>query len=557
MSRVFNEIHFSNLRGDLFGGVTAAVIALPMALAFGVASGAGAEAGLYGAILVGLFAALFGGSPTLISEPTGPMTVVFTAVIAELIASNPENGMAMAFTVVVMAGLFQIMFGALRLGKYVTLMPYTVVSGFMSGIGVILMILQFAPLIGHATPAGGVQGTLESLPSLVTDIKLPELALALLTLAILFLMPTRFRRVVPPQLVALVGGTLVSLTLLGGDIRRIGEIPTGLPSFQMPVFSADQWRTMLIDAAVLGMLGCIDALLTSVIADSLTKQQHNSDKELFGQGIGNVMSGLFGGLPGAGATMGTVVNIQAGGRTALSGLVRAAILLVVVLGAARLTATIPLAVLAGIAVHVGFNIVDWGFLKRAHRLSGKGSIIMYGVLLLTVFQDLIVAVGVGLFVANVITIRRLSELFAADVKIIEDPEDPTQEISDQERAQLRDAAGRVTVLELGGPLIFGTSKSISSQRLDLSDGRALVIDLSRVSHLGVSSSLALEELVADAQRAATQVHLVVNTDTIRERLERLGLISRVPAEHVHATRERAIRTATKRLGSSSEANGEH
>ena len=192
--RIFNEIHLGNLRGDIFGGVTAAVIALPMALAFGVASGAGAEAGLYGAILVGLFAALFGGSPTLISEPTGPMTVIFTAVITELIADNPEHGLAMAFTVVVMAGLIQIVFGVLRLGKYVTLMPYSVVSGFMSGIGIILIILQIGPFLGQATPPGGVLGTLQNLPELVGAVRPVEMGLAALTVATLFLTPRRFRR---------------------------------------------------------------------------------------------------------------------------------------------------------------------------------------------------------------------------------------------------------------------------------------------------------------------------------------------------------------------------
>ncbi|MGD8742854.1 MAG: SulP family inorganic anion transporter, partial [Granulosicoccaceae bacterium] len=257
--RIFNDIGLRNLHGDIFGGVTAAVIALPMALAFGVASGAGAEAGLYGAILVGLFAALFGGSPTLISEPTGPMTVVFTAVIAKLIASDPVNGMAMAFTVVVMAGMFQILFGAMRLGKYVTLMPYTVVSGFMSGIGIILIILQIGPLLGQAAPAGGVIGIVQNIPQLIAGMRIEESVLTLLTIAILFFMPLRFKRYLPPQLVALLIGTIVSVWLFSHvDIRRIGAIPTGLPEFQLPVFSIEQWQVMLVDAVVLGMLGCID-----------------------------------------------------------------------------------------------------------------------------------------------------------------------------------------------------------------------------------------------------------------------------------------------------------
>ncbi|MGB5439201.1 MAG: SulP family inorganic anion transporter [Gammaproteobacteria bacterium] len=542
--RILNEINTGNLRGDIFGGVTAAVIALPMALAFGVASGAGAEAGLYGAIMVGLFAALFGGSPTLISEPTGPMTVIFTAVIAKLIASDPANGMAMAFTVVIMAGMFQILFGALRLGKYVTLMPYSVVSGFMSGIGIILIILQLAPLLGQAVPDGGVIGVLENLPGLIAKIQPEETVLALITLAILFLMPVRYRRYMPPPLLALLVGTFVSILLLNsGEIRRIGEIPTGLPALQMPAFSIEQWQEMLLDAIVLGILGCIDALLTSVIADSLTNQQHNSNKELIGQGIGNMMSGLFGGLPGAGATMGTVVNIQAGARTALSGLVRVGILLIVILWVAGLTALIPLAVLAAIALKVGINIIDWRFLKRAHQLSIRGALITYGVIALTVFVDLIIAVGLGLFVANVMTITRLSDLQANDVKAVTDPENSDIELSGYERDLMESAGGKVLLLQLTGTMIFGVSRAITRKNSGNETCRALIIDISKVNHLGVSSALALEEAMLDMLCAGRGVYVVGAHGQPRDRLEKLGILQQLPAENITTKRTVALERA--------------
>jgi SulP family sulfate permease len=549
MMPIFNEIGLRHIRGDAFGGITAAVVALPMALAFGVASGAGAEAGLYGAILVGLFAALFGGSPTLISEPTGPMTVVFTAVIAKLIASDPVNGMAMAFTVVILAGTFQILFGAMRLGKYVTLMPYTVVSGFMSGIGIILIILQIGPLLGQASPSGGVISILQNVPHLFAGIRPEETLLAVLTVAILFLMPVSLKRYLPPQLLALVAVTLISVLLLGGEgIRRIGEIPTGLPELRMPVFSIEQWEIMLVDAIVLGMLGCIDALLTSVIADSLTRKQHNSDKELIGQGIGNVMSGLFGGLPGAGATMGTVVSIQAGARTALSGLIRAGILIVVVLWAADLTAVIPLAVLAGIALKVGIDIIDWRFLKRAHRMSGKGALITYGVIALTVFVDLIAAVGVGLFVANVMTVTRLSELQADDVKAVKDPDQTDLELSPHEKELLREAAGSVLLLYLRGTMIFGTSRVISRKNSEVEGRRALVVDLTDVVHLGVSASLALEEAMLDMILAGRCVYLVGASGQPLHRLEDMGIVQHLPTEYIIKSRGRALEHAVYSCG---------
>ena len=542
---VFNEISLHNVRGDVFGGVTAAVIALPMALAFGVASGAGAEAGLYGAILIGLFAALFGGSPTLISEPTGPMTVVFTAVIAKLIASDPQNGMAMAFTVVIMAGMFQILFGVMKLGKYVTLMPYTVVSGFMSGIGFILILLQLGPVLGQAAPSGGVIGVVQNLPDLIAGIQADEAMLGLLTLAILFFMPVKLKRYLPPQLIALILCTVLSVILMGmDDIRRIGEIPTGLPSLQMPYFSVEQWQIMLIDAIVLGMLGCIDALLTSVVADSITRQQHKSDKELIGQGIGNMMSGLFGGLPGAGATMGTVVSIQAGARTALSGVVRAGILIIVIMWAAGLTAVIPLAVLAGIAIKVGFDIIDWGYLKRAHRISRKGAIISYSVTALTVFVDLIAAVGIGLFVANIMTVTRLSELQADDVKVVDDPDKTDLDLTDKERELLKQHIGELLLFHLKGTMIFGTSRAISRKNSEIEGCNSLIVDISEVNHLGVSAALSLEEAILDMKSAGRSVYIVYKEAQPLDRLRNLGLIEVLSEEKVVTDRELAIEKAT-------------
>jgi SulP family sulfate permease len=514
-----------------------------MALAFGVASGAGPAAGLWGAVLVGFFAALFGGTPTLISEPTGPMTVVMTAVIANLTAANPENGMAMAFTVVMMAGVFQIILGSLRLGRYVTLMPYTVISGFMSGIGIILIILQTAPFLGQASPGGGVIGTLKNLPALLTNINPAETGLALLTVAILLFTPSKLKKWIPPQLSALIIGTIVSLVLFPGlDIRRIGEIPTGLPSLQVPTFSTAQLQVMFVDAAVLGMLGCIDALLTSVVADSLTRTEHDSNKELIGQGLGNLASGLFGGIAGAGATMGTVVNIQTGGRTALSGLTRALVLFIVVIGAGSLTASIPMAVLAGIALKVGIDIIDWSFLKRAHQISLKGALIMYSVILLTVLVDLIAAVGIGVFVANILTIDRLSQLQAQSVNAITDADDVI-DLDDNEKHLLDQADGRVLLFHLSGPMIFGVAKAINREHNAVKHCDAVILDLSDVPHVGVTSSLAIENAIDEAIEKGRHVFLVGATGQIKRRFERMGLFERIPAEHLFIDRAEALRKA--------------
>ncbi|QKD81024.1 SulP family inorganic anion transporter [Thermoleptolyngbya sichuanensis A183] len=547
--QIINHIHFRNLQGDLFGGLTTAIVSLPLALAFGVASGAGPVAGLYGAVCVGFFAALFGGTPTLISEPTGPMTVITTSVIASLVATDPDNGLAMAFTVVMLAGIFQILFGIFKLGKYVTLMPYSVISGFMSGIGVILVILQIAPFLGQRAPKGGVLGTVTSLPTLLANINPAAAILGGLTLAIIFLWPRKLKRYAPPQLVALIVGTLASLMLFpDADIPRIGEIPMGLPTLRMPTFTPGLITTMIVDAAMLGMLGCIDTLLTAVIADSLTRTEHDSNKELIGQGIGNLVSGLCGGLPGAGATMGTVVNIQTGARTALSGLTRAAILLIVVLWAAQYTRAIPMAVLAGIALKVGLDILDWSFLKRSHKVSTRGSIIMYGVLLLTVFVDLIVAVGVGVFIANILTIERLSELHSQEVKVISDTDDDVV-LNDEEKRLLDEANGRVQLFYLSGPMIFGVSKAIARQHNALGDCDALVMDLSDVPHMGVTASLEIENAIRDAVDKGRQVYLVGAAGKVKRRLEKLGVFNLLPHDHLFTDRTDALRMAVSTVSS--------
>ena len=542
---MLNRINTNNLKGDAFGGLTAAVIALPMALAFGIASGAGAAAGLWGAVIIGLVASLFGGTPTLISEPTGPMTVVFTSVIISFTATadSPEQALAMAFTVGVLAGVFQILFGVCRLGRYVTMMPYTVISGFMSGIGIILVLLQLGPFLGQSTPKGGVMGTLVQLPDLVQGTQPLELLLAVITLAILWLTPSSVKKVCPPQLLALVVGTLLALSLFSAaDLRTIPEFSAAFPTFQMPTFSGGQLRLMVIDAAVLGMLGCIDALLTSVVADSLTRTEHDSNKELIGQGLANVVSGLFGAMPGAGATMGTVVNIQSGGRTALSGIVRAMVLMLVVLLAAPLASKIPLAVLAGIAVKVGIDIIDWEFLKRAHHLSLKAAVITYGVIVLTVLVDLIAAVGIGVFVANVLTIDRMSTLQSRKVKTISTADDDV-ELSDEEQQLLDRASGMVLLFQLAGPMIFGVAKAIAREHNAIGNCQAVVFDLSEVSHLGVTAAIALENAVKEAMEVGRDVFMVGVSGSTENRLHKLKLLERLPAQNITSDRLSALRLA--------------
>ena len=536
------------LKGDLLGGLTTAVVSLPMALAFGVASGAGAQAGLYGAILVGFWAAFLGGTRTLISEPTGPMTLMITTVMTSLAARHPEQAMAMGFTVVMVAGCFQMIFGALKLGRYITLMPYSVISGFMSGIGVLLMILQVAPLLGHATPPGGAPGVLAALPHLVAELKAPELVLGLVSLAILFLQPTAWRRVIPPQLTVLVLGTLYAWFFMeAGALRTIGAIPMGWPEIRLPYFTADMVGAILVDGLLLAVLGCIDTVLTAMIADSLTRTRHHTDRELIGQGFANMFSGLLGGLPGAGATMGTVVNIQSGASSSRSGMIRALTLLAVVLVAAPLLENVPMVILAAITFRVGLNILDWSYLRRVHRVSRTATVIMYGVLLITVMVDIMVAVGVGVFIANMITIDQLTRLQSRNIKTVDPSSDEPLPLTPEEKTLFDQGRGQIVIFHLSGPMIFGVAKAIAVEQSAIRDARVLIVDLSDVPMLSTTVGLAIENVVRDAEAAGCAVIVAGAERKIRDRMEGLGLIGPGASAFCDATRMEALTRALQLL----------
>ncbi|MGK7907833.1 MAG: SulP family inorganic anion transporter [Synechococcus sp.] len=545
--KLAQALRFDNLSGDFFGGLTAAIVALPLALAFGVSSGGGAIAGLYGAIIVGFFAALFGGTPAQISGPTGPMSVVMATIFGWVVANNPEGGLALAFTIVILGGLFQILFGLLRLGKYITLIPYTVVSGFMSGIGVIIILLQIAPLLGHPS-VGGVVASVQNYQEVIQDIKPVAAALGLLTLAILVWYPRRLNRFLPAPLTALILCTSLSMvaTVMFPDsnVPLIGDIPSGLPQLQLPRLDWGNLPSTLGYSLMLATLGSIDSLLTSIVADNITRTEHDSDRELIGQGIGNTISGLFGGLPGAGATMRTVINVQSGGRSSLSGMIHAVTLAIVLFGAGEVTAQIPHAVLAGILIKVGIDIIDWGFLKRAHKISIRAAGLMYGVMLLTVFVDLITAVAIGMFVANLLTLQRQTEVLSSQVKAIKQP-DEDDSLDFEEKELLAQADGRILLFSLGGPMSFGAAKTISRRLAIVGNYDVLILDVSDVPLIGVTASLAIENMVKEAVSRNRRVFLVGARGDVEKRLARLNIFNRFPAKHRVRTRVEALRMANK------------
>jgi SulP family sulfate permease len=524
-------------RGDLYGGLTAAIVALPLALAFGVASGAGPIAGLYGAICVGLFAALFGGTPTQISGPTGPMTIVAASVFTQF-AATPT----VAFTVVMLCGAFQMLFGALKLGRYVNLMPYPVISGFMTGIGCILILMQLDPLLGYAAPSN-VVNALTVLPGDLLRPHWQPLLVGGAAFAICVLTPRAIASRVPPTLLALLGGT--ALAAIVGATPLLGAVPSGLPALQVPAIDFALLNQMLISAAVLAALGSIDSLLTSLVADNVTRTFHSSDRELIGQGVGNLVAGLFGGIPGAGATIRTLANIKAGGRSARSGVVHGLALLGIALGLGPVVAFIPLAALAGVLLKVGVDVIDWRYLKRAHRMPRADAVCMLIVLVLTVLVDVMTAVAIGVVLSSLLLVKASAEVQADAIRTVAEPEQSL--FSDHEAQVFRRCQGRAVVLHLSGLISFAAANNMTRRMALIHSPEVLIIDFVDVSRIDGSAALAIEEIIERAGEAQQEVVLVGLNYSVARLFGELGTLRLIKETHRFATRTEAVEAAERLL----------
>ena len=569
-------IETNNIKGDLFGGITAGIVALPLALAFGIqafggvndpsAASMGALAGIVGATMLGFFAALLGGTHSQISGPTGPMTVVTATLIGGVWASS---GGSLADVLISMSlaglfcGLFQILFGIIKLGKYIRYIPYPVLSGFMSGIGVIIILQQLYPLVG-LKGSGSMVDLLMGIPHAVSQgISITALLLGLGTIAIIYLLPLLTKKIpaIPATLVALVVMTVVSLFCHLDGRYIIGDIPSGLP---MPFFAkagldmaSVDWLAVLKAAVIPGLtlagLGSIDTLLTSVVADNITKTKHNSNKELIGQGIGNAVAGLFCGLPGAGATMRTVVNVKSGGRTQLSGMVHALLLLAVLLGLGGLVKYVPLSVLAGILITVGWGIIDFKGFKDLLRIPKADAVVLIVVFLVTVFVDLLTAVGIGMVIACVLFMKRASDLVeggysssamtSADVrKGLPDPGLPNFDKSlpwGDEGGITDEMRRHIYIQRLNGPIFFGTINKFKEVMEDVpSDAKVVIIRMKLVSFMDQSGLYAMETAIKDLQARGITVLMTIIQPQPMYMLRTLNVIpSVVPEEHTFKTFE--------------------
>lgn len=586
---------FSNIKGDLFGGLTAGVVALPLALAFGVQSGLGAPAGLFGAIFIGFFASLFGGTPTQISGPTAPMTAVSMLVIAGIVQLNDGDisaALPAILTVFLLAGLFQIAFGFLKIGGLIKYIPYPVVSGFMTGIGVIILITQLLPLFGYnpsvdtkvqdrfvpqaeevllekilrdeaaegylvlehfeetvkrakevtpsqiqleaktlaAKDASGVLGSLKYIDEAVKNINWLEFGLAFLTIIIIFGFK-KITKAVPSTLVALM---VVSLLVFftGWNVLKIGEIPSGFPKFYASIFTDFNLSSVypyIFTALSLALLGAIDSLLTSVVADNMTKTNHNSDKELIGQGIGNTVAALFGGIPGAGATIRTVVNIDAGGKSKLSGIVASLLLLIILLLLGPYAAEIPKAVLAGILITVGIGVMDYKGLKALRSMPKTDAVVLLLVLSLTVFWDLIFAVAIGLVVSSLMFMKKMSEINSRKSKV--------SSISDHKKHNHlipKSYLEEVFVKDLDGPLFFGFTSDFQELSNQIPPtASTVVICMNDVPYIDQSGLYAMEDVLINLVQKGIKILLTGVKKQPRYMLDSIDIIpGLVPEEYV-------------------------
>ena len=511
----------STLRGDLFGGLAAGVVALPLALAFGVASGLGPAAGLYGAIALGIIAALLGGTPVQISGPTGPMTLVVTSLVAAHTLPSGAVDLRSLVGVLVLAGLVQVGLGMARLGAYIRYVPYPVISGFMTGIGVIIILQQLFPLLGVVPPASDPLSIVRQLYLIGGNVRWPAVVLSVATVAMVYVFP-RLTKVVPASLVALVTLTAVSFALKF-DVPVIGEIPSGFPKVLLPSFDLRAVPAMVVPAFELALLGAIDSLLTSLVADNVTRSQHDSNRELVGQGVGNMVAGLLGGLPGAGATMRTVVNVNAGGKTRLSGVVHGLFLVAVLLGLSGLVQYVPRAVLAGLLVTVGIAIIDTRGFAHLRQAPRADAFMMLLVLVLTVFADLIVAVIVGLIIASFVLVKKVSDVAAQQTVLTPVADEPwADELSIPEPIR-----SKVLIKHVEGPLFFGFANQFRNISRQAELAKLVVLRMDRISYMDQTGAYALEDAVGRLSEAGVRVLLVGLPILQVDLLERLRLIPAV------------------------------
>ena len=532
------QLNLKTIRGDILGGITTSVVALPVAMAFGIASGMGMLAGIYGAIAMCLICSIFGGTKTQISGPTAPMTVAMTVVIA----SYADGSVAQALVIVILAGVIQVLLGLSRIGRFVVYTPYVVISGFMTGIGLIIVVIHLPPILGADTPNGGVLGAVNALLPAFRMINFHAVCIAIVTILVGLLWPKRYSRFVPAPLLGLIVGWVIGLVWLT-EAPTLASMPVGLPSFSLELPSAGFLLRAIEPALILALLGSVDSLLTSLVADSMTGTSHNSNRELIGQGLGNITAGLVGGLPGAGTTACTVTNIMSHGTTRLSGLVCGIVMLTVVLLLGKYyVPPIPYSALAGVMVLVGIEIVDWNLLKRLHRIQAYYLSVVLLTCGLTIFVDLVTAVAVGLIVAGLTHAAQLESLELDNLKSLPlldwkflhqlDPDDPEFEAR-VSGASIDLFSARVGIVEFNGIYTVASSRELSTViGEDVKDHEVVIFDFSKTVHIDDSVAMVIVRLINVVVNSRTKLIITGLRGAVADTLNSLDVLHRVPDAHI-------------------------
>lgn len=535
----FQQLNYSfdNLRGDIYGGITATAVALPAALAYGLVSGLGPAAGLYGAIAVGFFAGLFGGTRAQVSCPSAAMAVVTGVIVA-----NHASSITEALMIVVMGGCLQVVLGLSGIGRYAAHTPYMVIAGFNSGIGVIIILIQLLPFLGSPVAPGGPMGALRNLPEALSQANASAMAIFAVTLAVCLLWRRRLAKLMPPAVAGLVLGTLLGVLWLR-DAPVIGPIPAGLPELHLPMPSAAMLAGAAEPAIILALFASMRTLITSLVADSFTGSRHDPNRELVGQGIGNVAAGLIGGMPAAGATQLTVANILSGGRSRVSSVVPSLLILALMLGMAPLVEPIPLAALAAILMRIGWRIIDWRLLSRVHRIPRGHVVVMLVTLGLTVLVDLITAVAIGLIVAGMVRARQL-EYLELDNVISVPVLDRTFFAGYSGMRDVDRHSARVGLVVLRGRFTVASCRELVAViGADIRDHEAVIFNFADTTYLSHSAALVIEQLLDTAAATHTEVVVTGLRGPAARNLRTLGVLRRVPEDRIVATMNDARRVA--------------
>ena len=541
VSQLRHRYNFQTMFGDVLGGITAAVVGLPVALAFGVSSGLGPAAGIYGAVAVGFFAAVFGGTRSLISGPTGSMTVA----MAVIVTSYSEN-MAQAFTIVIMAGLIQMLFGFLRIGRFVTYTPYSVVAGFMTGVGIIILSVQILPFMGADPVTGGPIEAIRNFSGIIEDFDVSAVGIAGVTLAVAIIWPSRLDKYLPSTLVALGAGIIVTV-LWFSNAPTIGNVPTDLPVLKMPALSFDALVRAIEPAMVLALVGSADTLLTALVGDSMTRARHDPNKELFAQGIGTVVTGFIQGLPGSGATPSTIANIRAGGSTIVSGVIAVVILVVMILALEDYVAKIPNALLAGVLMKVALDTMEWRFVTRLLRIQREHMVVMLLTLGLTVFLDLVTAIAVGMIAAAVTSARQFERLeldSVVSVPILDQSLFGTG-VREEEMGSF---SARVGLVALRGSFTVASSrKLLDTIGEDIREHEVVILDFSNTVYMDESAAMVIERLIETATSYETRCIVMGLAGIPASNLEALNVLKHVPLDQRVQTWDEARVVAARLL----------